>query len=152
MKNVSSLSPANVLTAGAPCLREGNEPSRQFYRPVIVAMTIMRVVQPSVHEVIEVIAVGHAFVSTARSMRVRAPGVGGAARGIGVADLDDMFVNVIPMHMMHVTIVEVIDMAVMAHSCVSATRTMPMRVIRMMLLVAGRHGFARLSGELVWWA
>jgi hypothetical protein len=77
-------------------------------------------------------------------MRVRAPGVGRAAQWIGVADLDDMFVNVIPMHMMQMTIVEVIDMAVMAHSCVSATRTMFMSVIRMMLLVAGGHGFARL--------
>lgn len=52
--------------------------SHQFYRSMIVAMAIMRVMQPSVYEVIDVITVGHAFVSAARPVRVFAPGVGGA--------------------------------------------------------------------------
>jgi hypothetical protein len=112
---------------------------------MIIAMAIMWVMQPSVHEVIDVITVGHAFVSAARPMRVRAPGVGRAARGVGVGDLNNMFVDVVPMHVVQMTIVEVIDMAMMAHSGVSTARTMLMSVIRMMLLVAQGHGFARLS-------
>jgi hypothetical protein len=110
-------------------------------------MAIMWVMQPSVHEIIDVVSMGHPFVSAARSMRVRASGVWRAARGIGVADLDNMFVYVIFMRVMQMTIVEVIDMVMMAHSCVSTTRTMLMSVIRMMLLVAGGHGFARRSCE-----
>ena len=123
--------------------------SRQFYRPVIIAMAIMWVMQSTAHEVIDVITVGHAFVSAARPMRVKAPGVGRATRGIGVADLDNMFVNMIPMHVMQVTIVKIIDMAMMAHSRVSTARTMLVSVIRMMLLVAEGHGFARQSWGLV---
>jgi hypothetical protein len=123
--------------------------SRQFYRPMIIAMAIVWVMQPAVYEVIHVITVGHAFVSAARPMRMRAPGVGRATRGVGVADLDNMFVDVIPMHVMQMTIVEVIDMAMMAHSRVSTARTMLVSVIGMMLLVAEGHGFARQSKGLV---
>jgi hypothetical protein len=107
---------------------------------MIVAMAVMRMMQPPIHEVIDVIAMGYAFVSAARSMRVRAPGVAGAARGIGIADLDDMFVDMVPMHVVQVAIMEVVHMTVVAHSRVSTVRAMLMRVIRVMLLVAGRHG------------
>jgi hypothetical protein len=108
-------------------------------------MAIMWVVQPTVHEVIDVIAVGNAFVSAARPMRVRAPGFGRAPRGIGLADLDNMFVDMVSVDVMQMTIVKVINMAMMTHSRVSAARTMLMRVIGMMLLVAEGHGFARQS-------
>jgi hypothetical protein len=84
--------------------------------------------------------VRHAFVSAARPMRVRAPNVGRTTQGIGVADLDNMFVGMIPMHMMQVTIMEVIHVGMMAHSRVSAARTMLVSVIRMMLLVGEGHG------------
>jgi hypothetical protein len=115
---------------------------------VIIAMPVMWVMQPSLHEIIDVITVGHPIVSAARPMRVRASGVGRAAQGIGVADLDNVFVDMIPMHVMQMTIMEVIDMAVMAHSRVSTVRTMLMGVIRMMRLVAEGHRFARLSWVL----
>jgi hypothetical protein len=91
--------------------------SAQFYRPVVIAMAIMWVMQPSVHEVIDVITVRHLFVSAARTMRVRAPGLGRAPRGVGIANLDNMFVDMIFMHVMHLTIVHIIDMAVMAQPC-----------------------------------
>jgi hypothetical protein len=104
-------------------------------------MTVMWVMQSSVHEVIDVIAVRHGFVSAARPMRMGALGLGHAAQGIGVADLDNVFIDMIPMHVMQMTIVEVIDVAVMAHSRVSTTRTMLMRVIGMMLLGADGHEF-----------
>jgi len=112
---------------------------------MIIAMSVVWVVQPAVHEVIDVITVGYAFMSAVWPMRVRAPGVRRAARGIGLAHFDNMFVDMIFMNVMQMTIVEVIDMAMMAHSRVSTARTMLMSVIRMMLLVAGRHWFGRLS-------
>ena len=122
--------------------------SAEFYRAVIIAMIIMWVMQSSVHEVVDVIAVRHGFVSAARPMHMGAPGLGRAAQGIGIADLDNVFVDMIPMHVMQMTIVEVIDMAMMAHSRVSTTRTMLMRVIRMMLLGADGHEFG-LAGAFV---
>jgi hypothetical protein len=123
--------------------------SGQFYRPMIIAMAIMWVMQPSVHEVIDVVTVGHRFVSAVRPMRVSAPGVGRAARGVGVADLNNMFVDMIPVHVMQMTIVEVVDMAMMAHRRVSTVRTMLVSVIGMMVLAAEGHGLARLPGGLV---
>jgi len=59
-----------------------------------------------------------------------------------------VLVDMIPMHVMQMTIVEIIDVAIVAHSRVSTTRTMLMRVIRMMLLGADGHGF-RLAGAFV---
>lgn len=107
---------------------------------MIIAMTIVRVMEPSIHEVIDMITMGHALVSAAWPMRMGTPGFRCAAGWIGVADLDDVFVNMILVHMMQMTIVEVIDVAVMAQSRVSAVRTMPMGMIGMMPLGAGSHG------------
>jgi hypothetical protein len=95
-----------------------------------------------------VITVRHAFMSASRTMRMRALGVGGTAQGVGVANVDNVFVDVISMHMMQMTIMQIIDMAVMAHSRVPTVRTMLMRVIRMMRLGACSHGFAHLSWVL----
>lgn len=118
--------------------------SAERYRSVVVAMTIMWVMQPSVHQVIDVITVRHLFVSAARTMRMRAPGLGRAAHGVGIANLDNMFVDMIFMRVMQMTIVQIIDMVVMAQSRVAAVGTMVMGVIRMMPLGAGGHGFAHL--------
>ena len=54
----------------------------------------------------------------------------------------------VPMHVVQMTIVEVIDVATMAHRRVSTTWTMLMRVIRMMLLGTDGHGFG-LAGAFV---
>jgi hypothetical protein len=115
---------------------------------MVIAMAIMGVMQPSVHKVIDVITVRHAFVSAARTMRMRAPGLGRTAQRVGVANFDHVFVDVISMHVMQMTIVQIVDMAVMAHSRVPTVRTMLMCVIMMTRLSAGSHGFAHLSRVL----
>src|SRR5258708_6117549 len=51
-------------------------------------------------------------------------------------------VDMIFMHVMQMTVVQIIDMLVMAHSRVPTVGTMLMCVIRMMPLGAGGHGFA----------
>ena len=56
--------------------------SAEPYRSMVIAMAIMWVMQPSVHKVIDVITVRHLFVSAARTMRMRAPGLGRAAHGL----------------------------------------------------------------------
>jgi hypothetical protein len=124
------------------------EKSARLQRAVVIAMTIMRVMQSAVHEVIDVIAVGHGFVSAARPMRMRAPGLRRAARRIGGADLDDMEVDVVAMHVVQAAIVQIIDMAVVAHGGVPAARTMLMCVIGMMRFGAGGRRVAHLSSLL----
>jgi hypothetical protein len=44
--------------------------SGKLYRPVVIAMIAMRVVQPSVCKVIDVVAVRDCLVSARRAMRV----------------------------------------------------------------------------------
>src|SRR6266404_6496081 len=87
--------------------------SAQRYRPVVIAMAIMWVMQPAVHKVVDVITVRHLFVSAARTMRLRAPGFGRTAQRVGIAHLDNMFVDMISMHMMQMTVVQIIDMVLM---------------------------------------
>jgi hypothetical protein len=108
-------------------------------------MAIMWVMQPAVHKVVDVITVRHLFMSAARTMRVRAPGFGRAAQRVGIAHLNNMFVDMISMHVMQMTVVQIIDMVLMVHSRVPTVGTMLMCVIRMMPLGAGGHGFAHLS-------
>ena len=119
--------------------------SAERYWSVVIAMAIMWVMQPSVHKVIDVITVRHLFMSAARTMRMRAPGLGRAAHGVGIGNLDNMFVDMIFMHVMQMTIVQIIDMVVMAHSRVPTVGTMLMCVFGMIPLSAGGHGFAHLS-------
>ena len=113
-------------------------------------MAIMWVMQPSVHKVIHVITVRHLFMSASRTMRMRAPSLGRAAQRVGIAHLDNMFVDMISMHVMQMTVVQIIDMVLMVHSRVPTVGTMLMCVIRMMPLGAGGHGFAHLSWVFVW--
>src|SRR5262249_1429821 len=98
-----------------------------------------------VHKVIDVITVRHPFVSAARTMRMRALGLGRTAHGVGIANLNNMFVDMIFMHVMQMTIVKIIDVLVMAHSRVPTVGAMLMFVFRMMALGAGGHRFAHLS-------
>jgi hypothetical protein len=124
--------------------------SAERYRPVIIAMAIMWVMQPSVHKVIDVITVRHLFVSTVRTMGMRAPVLGRAAQGVGIANLDHVLVDMISMHVMQMTVVQIIDVAVMAYSRVSTVGTMLVCVIRMMLLGARGHRLCSSFLSLVW--
>jgi hypothetical protein len=116
---------------------------------MIIAMVTMGMMQPPVHEVINVITVRHAFMSATRPMCVRASRVRRAAQGVGGADLNNVLLDMIFMHVVQMTIVQVVDMVLMRHGGVSTARTMLMSVIWMMLLVAKRH---RWSSFLGYWA
>ena len=66
---------------------------------MIIAMIAMRVMQSSVDQVIDVVSVRYGFMSATRSMLVpRAFRVRSAALRVAVSDLDDMFVNVVAVH------------------------------------------------------
>ena len=54
------------------CRQSRSRRSGQLYRPVVVAMIAMRMVQPSTYEVIDVVPMGHGFVPAGRAMLVRA--------------------------------------------------------------------------------
>jgi hypothetical protein len=124
-------------------------PSSQLHGPVIIAMIAMRMVQPTVHEIVDVVAVRHLFVSAVRAVGVRAVNFRRAVLGICRVDRDGVFVDVILVHMVKMAVVKIIHMAVMANRGVAAFRTVLVGVIGMMLLGAGRHGRVLSSLEPV---
>jgi hypothetical protein len=102
-------------------------------------MIAMRMMQPSAHEVIDVIAMGHDFVSTRRPMLVRAARLRRALHGIGGVDCHGVLVDMILVRMMKVAVVEIIDVALMADRRMPAVGTMLVGVVGVMLLGAGGH-------------
>jgi hypothetical protein len=111
---------------------------------MVVAMVAVRTVQSPAHEVIDVVAVRHRFVSAVRAMRVRAACLRRALHRVGGVDRDHVLVDVIAVHVMEMAVVKIVDMAVMANRSVSAIRTMLVGVVGMVLLGAGGHDFSFL--------
>jgi hypothetical protein len=108
---------------------------------VIVTVIAMRMMQPAVHEVIDVVTMRYRFVSAVWAVLVRAADVRRAVHGICGVDRDDMFVHVILMRMVEMAVVKIVHVAVMANRGVPAVRAMLMGVVGMMLLGASGHDF-----------
>jgi hypothetical protein len=106
---------------------------------MVVTMIAVGMVQLSIHEVINVVAMGHGFVPARRAMLVRAARFWRALHRIGGIDGHDMLINMIPMHVMKMAIMEIIDMAIMADRRMPTIGTMLVGVIGMMLFGAGGH-------------
>ena len=104
-------------------------------------MIAVRMVQPAVHEVIDMVTMRHRFVPAVWTMHVRARYVRRARHGICGTDRDDVFVHVFFVHVVEMAIVKIVHMAVMEDRSVPAVRTMLVRVIGVMRLGAGRHDF-----------
>jgi hypothetical protein len=106
---------------------------------VIVAMIAMRMVQSAVYEVVNVVTMRHRFMSAVRTVHVGAVNLGRAFRGIGGADRNGMFVHVIVVHMVEMTIVKIVHMALVPDRRVPAIRAMPVRVVGVVLLRTRGH-------------
>jgi hypothetical protein len=114
-------------------------------------MVTMGVVQSSVHEVIDMIPMGHSFVPAGRAMHVRAARLWRTPHRIGITDLDHMLVNMILMHMMKMPIVKVIDVVLVAYCCMSAIRTVPVSMVLVLLLATSGHALVFLPVGFYFW-
>jgi hypothetical protein len=109
-------------------------------------MIAMRMMQASAHQVIDVIPVRHGFVTAGGAMFVRAARLRRALHGVGGIDRDGVLVDMILVHVVQMPVVQVIDVAFMAHRRMPAIRTMLVGMIGMMLLGTGGHrGFPSCS-------
>jgi hypothetical protein len=102
-------------------------------------MISVGMMQPSAHEVIDMVAMGHSFVPAGRAMLVRATRLRRALHGIGGIDWDHVLVNVIPVHVVKMAVMEIIDMAFMADRRMPTFGTVFMGMVGMVLLVTGSH-------------
>jgi hypothetical protein len=107
---------------------------------VVVAVITMRVVQTSIDQVIDMVAVRHGLMSATRAVLVSgAFRFRSAPRRVGLADLDDMFVNVIAMHVMQMTIMEVVNMSIVANRGMSTVWAVLVGMVSVMFLRANCH-------------
>jgi hypothetical protein len=105
-------------------------------------MIAMRVMQMSFYKVVDMVTVRYSFVSTARAMGVTwAFGSGGALHWVRRADREDMFVNMIPVHVVQMTVMNIVNVAIMTDRRMAAGRSVLMGMVGMVLLGTGGHRF-----------
>jgi hypothetical protein len=115
---------------------------------VIIAMIAVRMVQPALDEIVEMVAMRDLFMSAVWTVRMCAVELRRAARGICAIDRDHMFVDVILVHVVEMAIVQIVDVAVMANRGVPAIRAMLMRVVGVVFL--GASGHQQCSSLVAW--
>lgn|GEM_PF-1610679 len=117
-----------------PGIRACRRSTDYVHGPVVVAMIPVGMMQVAINEIVYVVTVGNRFMTTSWPMHmtwlVACTGmVRGAAVRISVRDLKPMFIDMIPMRMMQVTIVQVVNVAIMFDRRMAAVRTVRMIVI-----------------------
>jgi hypothetical protein len=129
---------------------------------VVVAVSAVGVVQVAVHQVIDVIPMGHRLMTAVHSVNVRFIVRGTivalcACVGICRADLDVVVVHMSAVVVMQMTIVKIACVAIVFHSRVTAIRAVLVAMRSRMLLMGMRHSFSFRNSPspatLVWrWA
>jgi hypothetical protein len=95
-------------------------------------------VQVAVNEIVHMIGVRHAFVPARRTMHMAAimssaRMIGGACLPVRPIAFQDVFVYVITVQVMQMTIVQIVDMAIVPDRGVTAARSMRVRVMLVLL-------------------
>ena len=109
---------------------------------MMVAMTVVGMVQVTLDDVVDVITVRHGLVPAIRSVRVIAPVtravvVGRAVGRIVTRHLEGVLVDVTVVRVMQMTVVQVVDVTIMRDRRVPAVGAMGVRVIRVPLTTHG---------------
>jgi hypothetical protein len=106
---------------------------------VVVAVIAVWVMQVSVYKVVDVVTVRYSFVTAVRAMRVRALGSRSVLRWIRGIDRQDMLVNMIPMHVVQMAVMNIVDVTIMADRSVAAGRSVLVGMVGMVFFVASSH-------------
>ena len=110
-------------------------------------MIAVRMVQPAVYEIVNVVAMRHRFVSAIWTVYVRAMDFRRALHRVCGIDRDSVLIHVVLVHMMEMAVMKIIHMAIVADRRVPATRTMLVGVVVVVLLGTCDH--SRCSLRLV---
>jgi hypothetical protein len=117
-------------------------------RAVIVAVVAVGVMQPTVHQVVHVIAMRHGGMATVGAVNVSVLvcfGERTAAVGIGLVHGQNMLIHVVFVGMVQVAVVKVIDVVVMTNGGMPATRPV---LMRMRPLVDAMFRFLTCHGKI----
>jgi hypothetical protein len=114
------------------------------HRAMVIAMTVVRIMEMSVDQIINMVAMRHGLVSTLRPMDMPrrmscAIMPGGAVLRVGRGYANHMFIDMVLMRMMQMAVVQVVDMAFVHDSGVAALRSMRMIMIFVLRRVTMAH-------------
>lgn len=120
-------------------------------RTMIVAMIAMRVMQMAVNQIIDVVPMGYRFMTTSWAVYMSgfmtiALMAWCALVRCGVGNLNHMFVDMILVRMMQMTIMKIVDMAIVVYGCMPAVGAVLMFVVWMLLT---RHDNLQRSCQYV---
>lgn len=111
---------------------------------MVVAVAVVRVVQVSVDQVIDMVAMRHRLVPAALAMPMLGPmGVAVmllAAGGIHAVDGDPVFVDVVLVGMVQMAVVQVVDVVTVTDRHVAAPGAVAMRMVVVVGMSALVHG------------
>jgi hypothetical protein len=110
----------------------------------------MNMVQAAINQPINMIAMRHRFVAAARTVDMAAHQAGGAAIGIVGGNRDHMFIHMIAVRVMQMPIVQIIDMAIVAHGGVAAAGAVNM-VVLVVVMAGHRRNFPERAGQAGGW-
>lgn len=115
---------------------------------MVIAVVAVRMMQVPVDEVVDVFAVGHRLVTAARAVHMvlvvaSTLMLRGATFRIGRGDLDHVLIDVTIVHVVQMTVMQVVDVIAVAHRRVAAAGTVHMAMIGVLGMVAGWHQLAR---------
>ena len=101
-------------------------------------MVAMRMMQVALYQVVDMVAMGHPFMAAIRTMNVPfivtgAVMVSRASVGIRCVHFEHVLIDMIPVHMVQVPVMQVVDVPVMADGLVPAVRPVLVRVVSMLL-------------------
>ena len=120
----------------APTQESTRGSSRQLRWAVVVAVALVVVVEVALDEVVDVVAVRYGRVSAGWAVHVallvaRAGVARRASRRVRGIHRDRAFVDVITVHVMKVPVMQVVDVPVVLHCAVAATRSVQV-IVRLM--------------------
>ena len=102
-------------------------------------MITMGMMQSAVYKIVDMVTMRHRFMSAVWTVRVRAVDLRRALQGICCADRDEMFIHVIPVHVVEMTIVQIVHVTIVANRSVSAVRAMLVSVVGVVFLGTCGH-------------
>ena len=102
-------------------------------------MIPVRMMQSAVYKIVDMVTMRHGLMSAVWTVGVWTVDLRRALGGICCVHPDDMFVDVILVHMVQMAVVKIIHVAIVANRGVPAIRTVPVSVVGMVFLRACGH-------------
>jgi len=123
--------------------------SGDLQRAVVVAVVAVRMMQMTVHQIVDMVTVRHRFVAAAGPMHMTGAMAGTvmlrrAAVRVGGADGDHVLVDMVAMHVVQMAVVQEIDVAFVPHRGMTALRAV--LVVVMGVLGAAGHRRSPVGG------